>query len=99
MFEINDASDVLQYNLTQVLANLKRNGIHDFTKEDVGYIKEYSSGKKEVLKFHFYTKDQWMVDKNKATTAQIIMGKHVEGYKTPLTKVRFEEVEYFVVKI
>ena len=100
MQQIETKQDALSYSLKQVISNLKKSWIEDITTEDVKYVKEYESGKKEVVKIRFYTEEQWLNDSNnKATTAQIVLNKHYKGCKLPFTIVQYDNTTYFVDKL
>lgn len=84
---------MMQYQLQQIIKNLKNNGIEDVTTEDVTATS--SNGKK--LKVRFYTEEQWLAKPEfKATTAQIIMNQAFKGCKIPDTVVVYGGDAYLV---
>ena len=89
--EIKSEKDVINYYLVQIIKNLKKSGIEDITTENVIYRKG-----EQQIRVRFFTEDQWKSEGNKATKAQVIMGKHFEGYKVPFSIVEFENTKYYV---
>ena len=89
--EIKDESDIVRFYLVQIIKNLKKSGIEDITTENVVYRKG-----EQQIRVRFFTEEQWKSDSNKATKAQMVMGKHLEGYKVPFTIVEFENTKYYV---
>lgn len=80
-----------EYLWIQVAKNIRKNGFEDITKENITM---YVDNKKLV--FRFYTIEQWKETQPKASTAQQIMGKSLDGFKMPDAVFLFEGDKYCV---
>lgn len=84
---------IMQHYLVQIIKNLKKAGIEDFTTEDVT-VAHPERGK---LVVRFYTEEKWLADPAlRATTAQMVMKQTFKGCKIPDHVVTFETVKYLV---
>lgn len=77
------------YYFTQVIKNLRANGIKDITKEDCTLTRT-ENGKSIKIVFRFFTEEGWLSEpKFKATTAQIVMNKAYKGCILPDYQVSY----------
>jgi len=87
------ATQAMQYQLVQIIKQLKDAGLDDITTEDV----TLTHSQRGKLVVHFYTEEQWLANpSNKATTAQVVMNKAYKGCKLPDYAVVYSKVNYFV---
>jgi len=85
--------NAMEYQLKQIIKNLKDHGIEDITTEDV----VVTSSKGQKLKVRFYTEEKWLSDPTlKATTAQIVMNQAFKGCKIPDHALVYGGVAYLV---
>jgi len=87
------SAQAMQYQLMQIIKQLKAAGIDDITTEDVS-LKHSVRGK---LVVRFNTEEQWLDNpENKASAAQKVMKQAYKGCKLPDCVVEYEKVKYLV---
>ncbi len=88
-----EAEKAMQYQLMQIIKQLKSAGIDDITTEDVSL----THSVKGKLVVRFYTEDQWIDNPEfKATAAQKVMKQAYKGCKLPDFVVEYAKVKYLV---